>query len=450
MTSPTRGGGLEAFAPRLIGGFGALSFAFVFLWWAAFRAAVTPAGLVLALVLNGGPALALVWAGYRLDRCDLDPRRHGRIVGWVAAVSLGFLIVNVPVMVAYPWTVEGTVSWIHWSLNLGAGGGFAVGYLEARAVQREVEATAATVRSEQLEAERQVLAYLNDLLRHEVLNSAQIVGGQASLVLEADPDERTRDRLEAIVHESDSLAAVIDDVRAMLEANRNPDARDVVDLSTLLADTVDAVGTTYPDATIDATIPDSVYVVGNEGLRWVFSNLIENAVEHNDADPHVEVSLGTTADEAVVTVTDDGPGIPEDTRETLFERKSRNHGLGLYLVRILATRYGGSVDLTETGPNGSTFAVTLPLSAPDDATDRDASTSNARAAVDDGETATDPPASTRPASATAATDPGTARGDPVPEVSPAESSVEANPMEEPSAEEPSLEEASVEESSFED
>ncbi len=73
-----------------------------------------------------------------------------------------------------------------------------------------------------------------------------------------------------------------------------------------------------------------------------------------------------------VTVADDGPGIPDKERERLFERKSTNHGLGLYLSRILANRYGGTVDLADTGPDGSVFVVALPrASVADDTTASD-------------------------------------------------------------------------------
>ncbi|OVE83809.1 ATP-binding protein [Natronolimnobius baerhuensis] len=351
------------------------------------------------------PTLGLAWGGYRLEQSDIDTDRYARPIAWCLGGAVGLLAVTLPTMLIFPWhDPVVALAWTHFAVTAGAVGGFAVGYVEARAVQREVEATAAAVRADQLDEERQVLAYLNDLLRHEVLNSAQIIGGHASLLLEEPPTTRRQARLETINRETESLQAVIDDVRVMLEANARSDQSTVVDLSTLLTETVSAMQTNY-NAEINATIPASITVDGNDGLKRIFTNVLENAIEHNDNEcPHVDLSVETTPETVTVTIADDGPGIPESERETLFDRKSSNHGLGLYLVRILVHRYGGTVDLVETSPEGSVFAITLPR----------ASTQRCRSSADDEATRTDdyasdsdrkPGASGESASATTSTAP---------------------------------------------
>ncbi|EMA41625.1 sensor histidine kinase [Halobiforma nitratireducens] len=351
--------------PRLVIATGIGLFLCVLAWAAVFRESLAPIDTAVVIVLTGVPALGIAWAGRRLARSDVSDDRYRRIAGWTAGVCLVFLLVNLASMVIYPITLAGNVIWMLWSIVFGTLGGFAVGYVEARAIQREVEAAAARARAEQLEEEREMLGYLNDLLRHEVFNSTQIIGGHASLLLEDDHDDRSRDRLETIRRESESLGDVIDDVRAMLGANLN--ATDShVDLSALIDEVAADLRSTYPEATIDVQGPESVLVVGNDGLKWVVSNVVENGIEHDDDDPHVTVTLERRDGEVVVTVSDDGPGIPPETRERLFERKSRNHGLGLYLTRILGERYGGTVELAETGPEGSIFTVRLPLAATDD------------------------------------------------------------------------------------
>ncbi|MEZ3117221.1 ATP-binding protein [Halobaculum sp. MBLA0147] len=78
----------------------------------------------------------------------------------------------------------------------------------------------------------------------------------------------------------------------------------------------------------------------------------------------VDVRATVDGRTVVIEIEDDGPGIPETDRETLFEHVGKNgtdHGLGLSIVATLATRYGGEVELTETGPTGTTITIRLPV-----------------------------------------------------------------------------------------
>ena len=347
--------------PWTVSGLGLLSAGGFVAWCLWFRSLLTSTAVIIGFITVCLPALALVWAGVRLDRCGIGRDRYGRIVQWCFGGAIVFLAVNVFVMAFYPWYgLAGNVAWAQFSLNVGAAGGFLVGYVEARAIQREVAATAAVVRAEQLEEDRELLAYLSDLLRHEVLNSTQIIGGHATLLLE-DADDSTRASLETIDRESEELTAVIDDIRAMLNATRTSADRPVIALDDVLSDEVAKLERQFDDVEVEASVPDDVRLEGNEGIRWIFANVLENAVEHNDSEwPRVGVTVATTVETVTVRIADNGPGIPRAVRETLFERRSDNHGLGLYLVRILATRYGGRVDLAETGPEGSVFTVRLP------------------------------------------------------------------------------------------
>jgi signal transduction histidine kinase len=117
-------------------------------------------------------------------------------------------------------------------------------------------------------------------------------------------------------------------------------------------------------------------VVGDpDGLRRVLVNLVDNAVRH--ATGAVEVALGVDrgrgdAEEAVLQVGDDGPGIPPEERERVFDRfyrleasrsrESGGTGLGLPIVRDLVRAHGGSVRLRERpdGKPGLLAVVRLP------------------------------------------------------------------------------------------
>jgi signal transduction histidine kinase len=115
---------------------------------------------------------------------------------------------------------------------------------------------------------------------------------------------------------------------------------------------------------------DRVLVVGDEAqLSRVISNLVDNALRY--AASVVELSVRRDGRHALVTVSDDGPGIPVPDRERIWERFARlddgrsrasgGSGLGLAIVRELVTAHGGTVAVTGTQPApGATFLVRLP------------------------------------------------------------------------------------------
>ena len=118
---------------------------------------------------------------------------------------------------------------------------------------------------------------------------------------------------------------------------------------------------------------DRVFVLGDETqLSRVVSNLVDNALKY--ADTMVELSVRRGGQQAVISVSDDGPGIPVADRMRIWERFTRlddarsqasgGSGLGLAMVRELAAAHGGSVSVIsrEPGP-GATFLVHLPVTS---------------------------------------------------------------------------------------
>ena len=116
--------------------------------------------------------------------------------------------------------------------------------------------------------------------------------------------------------------------------------------------------------------------LGMDPLRRVLDNLLANAVRYAKANVRVVISLlSTTGPESVsVTVEDDGPGIPLDMHERVFERfvrldRSRDRatggsGLGLAIVRTLVTDAGGSVYIDRQSLlGGAAVTIVLPVTA---------------------------------------------------------------------------------------
>ena len=99
-------------------------------------------------------------------------------------------------------------------------------------------------------------------------------------------------------------------------------------------------------------------------------NLIENALVHTAPGTRVEASARAEGETVAIEVRDDGPGIPSELRERVFDRFVRGDldgdgqpgtGLGLAIVRAVAERHGGSVELGDAPGGGARFLVQLPV-----------------------------------------------------------------------------------------
>ncbi|HEX2127656.1 MAG TPA: HAMP domain-containing sensor histidine kinase [Solirubrobacterales bacterium] len=140
---------------------------------------------------------------------------------------------------------------------------------------------------------------------------------------------------------------------------------------------VRAVSDGHPIALADR---DSVEVYGNpDDLHRLVLNLVENAVRHTPTGTPIDVSVRAEDGQAVVEVSDAGPGIPDGLEEQIFARFVRGTGpadlaagsgtgLGLAIVKAVAIAHGGTVDVGSSAPGGARFTVRMPCAAIDEQT----------------------------------------------------------------------------------
>jgi two-component system OmpR family sensor kinase len=181
--------------------------------------------------------------------------------------------------------------------------------------------------------------------------------------------------LGRVESESARMSVLVDELLllAQLDAGR-PLASEPVDLTRLAIDAASDARAATPDHRWRLELPDEpVTVRGDEHrLRQVLANLMGNAGSHTPPGTTVTVALtepGPDASRVVLSVTDDGPGIPADLQPGLFERfvrgdSSRSHaagstGLGLAIVDAVTAAHGGSVGVTSR-PGRTSFVITLP------------------------------------------------------------------------------------------
>lgn len=111
--------------------------------------------------------------------------------------------------------------------------------------------------------------------------------------------------------------------------------------------------------------------IDRQKLKMAVQNLIDNAVKYSNPNSAVTVQLDIDKDEVVVAVIDRGIGMSEETKEKLFTKFFRGReavskdpsgsGLGLYIVRNIIVKHGGSIDFTSNLGHGTTFTLRLPI-----------------------------------------------------------------------------------------
>jgi signal transduction histidine kinase len=220
-----------------------------------------------------------------------------------------------------------------------------------------------------LEQKTEQLQLLNRIVRHDIRNEMSVVIGWGEILEESvDPDGQ--DALDRLLGAANHVVDLTDRTREFIRAldeDERPAVTDVL-LCKYLRTEIEKQQSAYPDA--DITIQadcEEITVEANEMLASVFRNLVGNAIENVDREPAViDVSIETTDTSAVVRVADNGPGIPDEHKDTIFQMgekgpTSGGSGMGLYLVKTLVEGFGGSVNVEDNDPRGSVFVVRLPL-----------------------------------------------------------------------------------------
>ncbi|BAI61423.1 putative histidine kinase [Methanocella paludicola SANAE] len=225
------------------------------------------------------------------------------------------------------------------------------------------------------EAKTQAELYL-DLMGHDINNMNQSAMGYLELTLNSpDIEKKDKELLLKSMGALESSTRLIDNVRKLQKAqNRALKLYEVDACPAILRALGHYSNMPNVKATFNYELPPGCPVLANDLLHEVFENLIGNAIKHAGLAPTINVKLEATVFNGQnynkFTVEDDGPGISDDIKKSIFNRlqrgdtKARGSGLGLYLVRSLVDSYGGMVwvedrvkgDYTQ----GARFVVMLP------------------------------------------------------------------------------------------
>jgi signal transduction histidine kinase len=321
----------------------------------------------LEVLLLGVPILVLVGGVLWMDETAVDDDLFPRVIGWTVGVGVFFLIaIAATLFVLEPRYDRGErLLMLQMAAGFGVSAGTVMGVIETRSIQRFRDRARAAVALRRRRQEKQRLQYLNQYLRHEVLNEVNKIGGYADMLASTVDADTTAARNVTVIQESaDEVAAFIDAIRSLMDiSDRDPQLKPVA-VTQVAAEAVEQIRRVNPSATITVEGPATAAVRAGALLDRVITNLVENAIQHNGDGVTVRVEIETSDEHVWIRVHDDGTGIPARAQETLFEPPSSgDHGYGLYLTRHLVELYGGRLTLEQTGTAGTTFGIRLPAAA---------------------------------------------------------------------------------------
>ncbi|MBE3011052.1 HAMP domain-containing protein [Microbispora sp. NEAU-D428] len=219
------------------------------------------------------------------------------------------------------------------------------------------------------EADARQRALVSDAA-HELRSPLASIRLQLEVALSHPEGQDWKETAEGVLEDTLRLSRLAEDLLALARLDEGRlGRREPVDLAELARRTAERYGLGLDLAPSASPVVASPVVLGDAlDLRRVLANLVDNALRH--AASAVRIGVRADGSAAELTVTDDGPGIPAEDRERVFDRFTRlddarsrddgGAGLGLAIVRTTVEAHGGTVHLEDASP-GLRVVVRLPL-----------------------------------------------------------------------------------------
>jgi len=219
-------------------------------------------------------------------------------------------------------------------------------------------------RERDLRRQNERLDQFTSVVSHDLRNPLNVASGRLALVVEECDCEGTDPHFDSIERSHDRMEAMIDDLLAVARAGRSVEETEQSVLADLAREAWAHADT--GDCDLDVAVPATATVSANpNGLLHVFENCFRNAIDHNDT--AVTVRVGSldgdgTGGQGGFFIEDDGRGIPETERDSVFEHgyttSDDGIGFGLSIVRDIVEAHGWTIRATEGTSGGARFEVT--------------------------------------------------------------------------------------------
>ncbi len=205
--------------------------------------------------------------------------------------------------------------------------------------------------------------FLHSLLRHDIGNKNQIIKGYLEILKDYEISDEAKEFLRKAEHAAKDSIEMIEKIRKLRRIEKEEEVYEIP-LNTVFDKLISENQAKLQKKDIEIDISECGFdVKSGYLLEEMFSNLITNSIQHSNCSK-IRISSRTEEDECIVSIEDDGIGIPDDTKDKVFERgfkrgRRAGTGLGLYMVKEIAESYGGSVEVMDSELGGARFDVYL-------------------------------------------------------------------------------------------
>src|ERR671931_755849 len=227
--------------------------------------------------------------------------------------------------------------------------------------------------AERLAAEERLRRFVADA-SHELRTPVTSIRGYAEMFRRGASDRPAdlANVMRRIEQEGERMGELVEELLLLAQLDQGlPLERQPVDLAAVVDAAVDAARAADPERPIEFEPHSPLVVLGSESrLRQVVDNLLTNDRVHTPAATPIHVRVAAEGERVVLEVADEGPGVPAEEAERIFERfhridrsRARSHGgvgLGLAIVRSVVEAHGGAVSYRRRPEGGSIFGVSLP------------------------------------------------------------------------------------------
>lgn len=221
-----------------------------------------------------------------------------------------------------------------------------------------------------LERSNDLKDLFTDVMRHDLLNPASLIKSFIGILSEIETDEQKKELLGNANEATEKLISMIEDAAHLAKLESVDDISFVkVDLNSMLNDTVNVFSHNAAEKgmKICANVEEGSYAVANPMIERVFVNLLSNSIKYSPNGSVVTIDAVDIGDKWKISFTDQGDGIPNDSKTSIFERFKRLHkenirgtGIGLAIVKRIMDLHMETIDVDDNPQGkGSVFWLTL-------------------------------------------------------------------------------------------